>query len=424
MPITSDAAAALTETKPEKPRSLWRNRDYLLLWSGQTISSVGSNVSAFAYPLLALFLTGSPALAGLIGTIYTVPYLFLSLPVGALIDRWDRKRVMILCDMGRALALGSIPVAYALGHLTMAQLFVTALVEGALFVFFNIAELACLPRVVSKEQLPAANSQNQASIVTAGLVGAPLSGILYSVGRFLPFMADSISYAFSVASLFFIRIPFQGERMEARRKLRSEIAEGVRWLWNQPLFRFLAFYAGGLNFIFSGSALILIVIAQRQGASPPTIGLIFAIGGIGGVLGSFLATPIQKHFSFGAAIITVSWFMALSWPLLAVAPNPFLLGAVTAVLFSTGPILNVVVISYRLALIPDALQGRVNSFARLFTYGFQPLGFALTGVLLQWLGPVMTILILGVLLILLAAAPTINTHVRQARSLAEVQAGG
>ena len=410
-------------TAPKKLPSLWRNRDYLLLWSGQAISSVGSNISGFAYPLLALFLTGSPALAGLVATLYTLPYLFLSLPVGALIDRWDRKRVMILCDTGRALALGSIPVAVVLGHLTMAQLYVTALIEGSLFVFFNIAEVACLPRVVTKEQLPAANGQNQASFIIANLVGSPLAGVIYSLSRVLPFLADSISYAFSVVSLFFIRTPFQGERTAARRKLRAEIAEGVRWLWNQPLFFFLAFITGGMNFIFSGLALVLIVIAQRQGATPPIIGLIFTIGAVGGVLGSLVAAPIQKRFRFGTVIITAGWVNALFWPLYAVAPNPFLLGAVTGVLFSVGPVFNVVVLSYRLAIIPDALQGRVNSSVRMISYGFQPLGAALAGVLLQWLGPVRTVLVLGAVQIVLAVATTLNTHVRHARPLAEVAGG-
>lgn len=404
-----------------RPEALLRNRDYLLLWSGQAISGVGSNVSSFAYPLLMLLLTHSPALAGLVGALYSIPYPFLSLPVGALIDRWNRKRVMILCDAGRALALGSIPVAYALGHLTIVQLFLTALIEGSLYVFFNIAEVACLPRVVTKEQLPVAIGQNQAAIVTANLVGSPLSGWLYTVGNMLPFLGDSISYIFSMMSLSLIRAQFQGERSEARRSLRLEIAEGIGWLWHQPLFRFLAFVSGGINFIVAGLPLILIVMAQRQGASPPTIGLIFTIGAIGGILGSLLAAPIQKRFNFGAVVITFGWVRALFWPLYTVAPNPFALGAITAVLYSVLPIYNVVALSYRSALIPDALQGRVNSAARTVSYGFQPLGFALTGVLLQWLGPMIAILVLGILQIVLAGATTINSHVRHARPLGEAQ---
>src|SRR5712691_4819518 len=163
--------------KPLRQRwSLWRNRDYMLLWSGQTISTLGSGVSTIAFPFLILGMTGSPALAGIAAGLRTLPYLFLSLPVGALIDRWNRKWVMILCDTGRAIALGSIPLAVVLGHLTIAQVFLVTFVEGMLFVFFDLAEVACLPRVVRPDQLPAATGQNQATLEIAGLISSPLGG--------------------------------------------------------------------------------------------------------------------------------------------------------------------------------------------------------------------------------------------------------
>src|ERR1051326_6280022 len=126
---------------PARP-SLWRNRDYMLLWSGQVVSNIGTQVSQLAFPLLILALTQSPALAGIAAALRALPYLIFSLPAGALIDRWDRKLVMIICDTGRALALGSIPVALLLGHLSIAQIFIVTTIEGTLFVFFNIAEVA------------------------------------------------------------------------------------------------------------------------------------------------------------------------------------------------------------------------------------------------------------------------------------------
>jgi len=431
MSTTSDEPTGAQEVQstvaeaPERPRSLWRNRDYLLLWSGQMISRLGSQMSGFAFPLLALFLTNSPLQAGLIGASRSIPYLFLSLPGGALIDRLDRKRVMILCDAGRALALGSIPLVYAIfGTVPLVQLYVTAFVEGALFVFFDIAEVACLPRVVSKAQLPAATAQNQAADNTSALVGPSLGGVLYALSRLLPFLSDAISYAVSVASLSLIRAEFQEERKATPRKLRVEIAEGLSWLWHQPLIRFISFLTGGFNFMFAGQALIVIIIAQHQGASAQVIGLIFTIGAIGGIAGSVAGAPIQKRFSFASVIITTSWVIALSWPLYLLVPNPFWLGAVLAVQSVTVPIYNTTQFSYRLALIPDALQGRVNSAVRLIAYGFQPLGQALTGLLLQWVNVTPTVLFFAAFLILLATAPTINPHVRHARPLAEVAVGG
>src|SRR5215472_14827532 len=143
---------ALVQAPRKLPR-LWSIRDYMLLWSGQAVSSLGTQVSTIAFPFLVLSLTGSLAQAGFMGGLRALPYLIFSLPAGALIDRWDRKRVMIICDTGRALALGSIPVAVLLGQLTLLQLYVVSAVEGTLFVFFNLAEVACLPRVVPPAQL-------------------------------------------------------------------------------------------------------------------------------------------------------------------------------------------------------------------------------------------------------------------------------
>jgi len=393
----------------------------MLLWSGQVISNMGSQVSQLAFPLFILLLTHSPVLAGLAGALRAFPYLVFSLPAGALIDRWDRKRVMILCDAGRALALASIPVAFAFGLLTIAQLFVVSFVEGTLYVFFNIAEVACLPRVVAKEQLPAANAQNLATDGITSLVGPPLSGLLYGIASILPFLADAVSYVVSVLSLFFIKTEFQGERAAARRGLWIEIKEGLSWLWHQPIIRFMAILTGGNNLLGAGSILVIIVLAQHMHASPFTIGLIFAIAGIGAILGAIIAPPLQKRLSFGQAIIITSWLFGLLTLLYIFAPNPLVLGIITALLFVGGPIYNVVSVSYRLVLIPDQLQGRVNSAFRLIAFCGQPLGLAVTGVLLQTINAIPTVLIMAIGQLVLAVMVTLNRHVRNAPPVAETQ---
>ncbi len=191
-------------TSPLVP--LRRNRDYLLLWTGRTVSSLGSSVSIIAFPLLILALTHSPAKAGFAGALRAAPYIIFSLPAGALVDRWNRKTVMVTCDTGRALALGSIPVALWTGHLTLAQLYLATVVEGTLFVFFQLAETAALLQLVSREQLAAATAQNEAAYYgVAALLGPALGGVLYQIGRAFPFVVDAISYAASVFSLLFIR---------------------------------------------------------------------------------------------------------------------------------------------------------------------------------------------------------------------------
>ncbi|HKT38831.1 MAG TPA: MFS transporter [Ktedonobacterales bacterium] len=416
--------SAMPTEQPQVTRSgrLWRNRSYMLLWSGQAISTIGTEISTVAFPLLALLVTNSPVQAGLMGATRALPYLFFSLPAGALVDRWDRKRVMILCDTGRVIAMGSIPIALALNHLSVAQLYIVSALEGSLFVFFNIAEVACLPRVVSKEQLPAATAQNAATDGTAALVGPALGGALFGLHALLPFVADAISYTVSVVTLFFIPARFQGERKaENRRSLRKEIAEGLAWLWHQPLIRFIAVLTGVTN--IPGLVLIIIVVAQEQmHASSLVVGLIFTIGGIGGIIGAAIAPWVQKRARFATVIISMMWLWTLLFPLYALAPNPVWLGIVVATAFVSSPVYNVVQMSYRLALIPDELQGRVNSVFRLIAFAGQPIGLAITGLLLEAFNPLVTVLAFMALQAFVSILATVNSHVRNAKPLAEVEA--
>ncbi len=403
-----------------RQRSLFFNRDYMLLWSGQLVSSFGTQISGIAFPILILALTHNNAAdAGYAIALRALPYVFFSLPAGALIDRWNRKLVMILCDSGRALALGSIGVALFLGHLTLTQIYIVALVEGTLFVFFNIAEVACLPHVVAKTQLPGATAQNSATDGVSLLVGPPLGGALYGLSHMVPFLSDAISYVVSVVSLFFIRASFQNERTVERRKLWVEIGEGLGWLWRHPLIRFMAFLTGSLNFVGGGAFLILIVIATNQGATPTQIGLILTIAAVGGIIGSILGGAIQKRFSFGQVIIGTVWLQTLVFPLLLLAPSFVWLGVISAVLFLAGPIYNVVQFSYRVALIPDALQGRVNSAFRLLAFGFQPLGGALTGLMLFYWHATATVLAFFGVQLVVATVTALAGTIRHARPITE-----
>lgn len=403
-----------------KPVSLWRNLDYLLLWSGQTISNVGTGVSTIAYPLLVLTVTGSPAQAGFISAARALIYAILVLPAGALVDRLDRKRAMIICDVGRALSLGSIALAAALGHLTLTLLYATSVVEVALGTFFNIAEVSCLPQVVAKEQLPAAMGRVQATDGIATLLGPPLGGVLFAVRALLPFLADAVSYVASIASLFFIRTSFQELRGVKARRMHEEIIEGLRWVWQQPLIRAMAFITGVNVFCGAGYTLIIIIIAQLHHAPDSVIGLIFGFGGAGGILGSLLVGPIQKRLNFAQIIVGTLWLTALFWFALVALPEPILLGLITAALFFIVPFYNAVYIGYRLALTPDALRGRVNSVARLIAFGFSPLGLALTGISLQYVGARITVLLAVGVQAFLALVAMLNGAIRHARPLAEL----
>ena len=416
--MTPDIGSEPLPVTEHRPVSLWRNRDYLLLWSGQGVSTLGSGISQLAFPLLMLALTHSPAQTGFVAAVFGLPYLLLSLPAGAYVDRWNRKWVMIICDTIRGLNMATIPVAVVTGHLSVAQIYINSLVEGTCFVFFNVAEVAALPRVVDKSQIPEASSQNQAAQAAGALISPPLGGFIFqTLGHAVPFLADAISYIASVLSLFLIRSEFQLERTAERRHLLREIQEGVSWLWNQPLIRYMTFLTGGINFYGNATFLILIILAKQRGASPTLIGIMFAITSVGGLVGSLIAPWFQRRYGYAQVIITTVWIGALVTPLFAVAPSPYLLGVLGAIAFLTGPIYNAVQFSYRVSIIPDALQGRVNSAVRMVAFGTIPLGTALAGVLIQGIGAISAVLVYSTVGIALAILTTFNSHVRAAQSL-------
>lgn len=406
--------ASLEEAIPA-PRSLWRNRDYLLLWSGQSLSAIGSSVSELAFPLLVLFLTHSPVQMGLASALRLLPYPVFNLLAGALVDRWDRKRVMLVCDVGRAICLASIPLAFTLGHLTVIQLYITALLEGTLVVFFGLAQTACLPQIVTREQLAHAVAQEEVKEGTTTLMGPALSGFLFTISQLLPFLADALSYVVSIVTLMFIRTSFQGQRVKQPQKLHRDISEGFSWMWHQPFIRSMTLLYSALAFASTGSAQqIILVLALQQHAPESVIGLIFTCGGIGAILGSLLAPHINRHLSIGQSIIGVRWSVALLWPLYAFMPNLFALGAIEFGLGLTDPIEDVAYFSYRYKLIPDELKGRVISATRQLPKMTRPLGAVLTGVLLQQLGVRQTVLIFWVIILFVSVLATLDSSIRKA----------
>jgi MFS family permease len=419
----SHGPAETAQAVAAPPPPLWRNRAFLLLRGGQAVSVVGSAVSNVAFPLLVLALTGSPAQAGLVGFLGQLPQLLFNLPAGVYVDRWNRKLAMVICDVGRALALGSSAVALFLGQLSLLQLAMLACREGAFAVVYSLAEGAAVPRIVTKEQLPAAYAQNEAVRRSAGMVGQPLGGLLFGLGQILPFAADAISYAVSIVSLLFIRERFQGERPPAaRRSLRADLMEGVRWLWGQPFLRTSTLLVAGTNLIFAANYLAVIVLAQERHSSPATIGLIFGAGGIGGLLGALLAGALARRLRLSWVVLSVNWLWALLWPLLALAPTAAAIGAIYALMVFAGPFWNVVLGSYARALVPDELQARVDGAGTTIAWGAIPLGSLLAGGLLQWVGPVSTMWILGALMLFIALAGTFSASIRNAPSLTRVGA--
>ena len=387
----------------------------MLLWGGQVVTTLGAQASSIIYPLLILALTASPAQASLATALRIVPYLLLSLPVGALIDRWDRRRVMIVCHVARGAVIVTLPLAMAFDALTVAHIYLVAVVEGALHVFFNIAETAALPRVVERAELPQATAQNQAGFAAAGVVGPALGTWLYQVaGKGVPFVVDAFTHLLGALALWRMRTSFTPAPAIKRPDLRAEVIEGLRWLWNHRLIRDMALITCGLNFLSTATPLLLIVLAKEQGASEAQIGLVFSIGGLGAILGAIVGGQIQRRFSFGQVIIGTIALQALLFPFYALAPGPVWLGVVYAGIMFFGPVFNVVQFSYRISMIPDGLQGRVNSGFRLICFSMNPVGAALCGLTLEWWGTTATVAVFSAFYLALTVATWMDDVVRRA----------
>jgi MFS family permease len=408
-----------TVTNPFSPvPPLWRNRDFLLLWSGTAVSNLGSNCSNVAYPMLVLVLTGSPAQAGLTGFVALLPQLLFQLPAGAVADSWNRKRVMIWCDALRMLVLGSLVVALLADRLTVTQILFVGFVEGTLTVVHRIAASAAVPNLVHPSHLTLALSRNEARTRGAAMVGQPLGGALFGVARLLPFLVDALSYVVSLVTLVLIKGDFQTARSAAARRrpahVLHDILEGVQWLWRQPFLRMATLLVAGSNFMFQALVLAVIVLAESAGATPAAIGLMFGIAAAGGMLGSLAAPALSRRLSLRSVVVGANWAWALLVPLTAVTGDPYVIGAVYALLCFVGPIWNVAISAYQLSMTPDAIRGRVLGAASLISFGAIPLGSLIGGLLLDWFGARPTVLCLTVWMAALAVAATTSRGVRRA----------
>jgi MFS family permease len=391
------------------------NRDFRLLWLGQTLSNLGGQISGVAFPLLVLATTGSPAKAGLVGLAANAPFVLLQLPAGAYVDRWNRRAVMVWADVGRAAALGSLALAIAFGRLTFAHTLVVAVVEGSLFVIFRLAEGAALRQVVSQEaQLADAIALNQARSYGTSLAGQPLGGLLFSVKAMLPFAADALSYLASLFTIAAIRTPLPAPpRSAAAPHLGREIREGLSTAWSNRFLRTTALLTTGSDFAINGLFLILIVIATQHGSTPAQVGIMLALGGAGGMLGALTAPMMARHLKSLRLIITsVIWMGVPLIALTAATSRPVLLGLLLGLILSLWPLYNAVVVSRWMRQVPDALMGRVQAAVALIGWAPVPLAPLLAGVLIEHVGTTWTVLVFAAIMLTIAIAATLNQTIR------------
>lgn len=394
---------------------MWRNRDFTLLWTSQVGSTIGTRVTAVAYPLLVLALTGSPTLAGVVAFAQTLPFLLLYLPAGAWVDRWALRRLMVGCELGRGVALGSIALVVGLGGLdavTVPHVAAVAFVEGCLFVLFDLAEGNALPHLVTADQLPTAVAYNQGRIQAADLVGQPLGGALFSIAPGLPFVVDAVTYVLSGGAIAAIRSRLQGERVPVTTRLREQIAEGLRFVWRDRFLRDTVAVVGGINLGFNALTLVLIVRAGDLGATPTQIGLMFGLYGAGGILGALLAARVHRGVPGRVLLVAIAWLWAGMTAGYVFAPSALWLGLISAVGSFFGPIFNVVVMAAVYRLVPEGLLGRVRSSIKLVAWGTIPIAGLLGGVLAEHLGPTAALLSVAGVMLAMAVLTTLSPGLR------------
>jgi MFS family permease len=390
---------------------LFRNRDYMLFWSGQALSELGSQTSTVAYPLLVLALTGSAAKAGIVGLARWLPLAIFAIPAGAVADRIDRKRLMIASDAVRMLGAASIVAALWLGRPSFGQIVAVAFVDGGLFITSHICERGALPHLVDTAQVQDAVAQNEARYFGASIVGPPLGGLLFSVARALPFLTDTLSFAGSMTTTALTRPRLQ-TTSERVRTVRGALTGGFAWLRRQPFYLAASLLFAAGNPVYTGLYLLAILLAKRDGASSAAIGAMFAIVGAGGVLGALAAAPARRRLSARAVIAGGEWVLLLCVVLLLVARSALLIGLLVAAAEFVTPTGNSLVAGSRVAVTPDHLQGRVAAVSATIAMSLGWLGPLAVGFAFQHAGSTTTIVAVALWCLALATAASFAPALR------------
>ena len=367
---------------------LWRHPDFLKLWSAETISQFGSQVTGLALPLVAIITLDVSAFeVALLGVIEFAPFILISLPAGVWVDRMPRRPILIVGDLGRAALLATIPIAYAVDALTMWQLYVVGFFFGVLTVFFDVAYQSYLPALVERDQLVDGNSKLEISRSGAQLAGPALAGVMIQVLKApLAILVDAISFVASGIFVLAIRrrevVPEREPGKSPLHGMRAELSEGVRYVFGNRYLRWIA--ASTATFNFFGSmmgAIFLVYVVRELGMSAGTIGVVFAIGNVGYLVGAITANRVARRIGVGPAIVAgaATGAAGLLIPLAPEeSPIPFLIAA--GVILGYGVVVyNVTQLSFRQAITPERLQGRMNSVMRFIVWGVMPLGTLLGG---------------------------------------------
>jgi len=368
---------ATTATTAKLPADYWR----LLTASG--VSNLGDGIFLAALPLLAARLTRDEVSISLIATAALLPWLLFSLPIGAIIDRCDRKAIMVATDLTRAAMMGLLAVMLSFDVVEIWMLWVLAFALGTAEVFFDNATQAILPAVVPPNLLEKANGRKYATeLATNTFLGTPLGSLLFAVSVSLPFGVDAVTFAVAVVLIMPIRGDFNPTTVprHATASMYAEMRTGVRWLWRQPMLRSIALALALTNLAFQIPQAVFVLFAQDVlGVTETEYGFLLALMGIGAVAGGLLGDRIVARLGQTTCIYgaLATWIVTLFAT--AIYPQVWFVAVVVAIESAATAVWNVVTVSLRQQMIPASLFGRVNSVYRWFAWGTLPIGSIIGG---------------------------------------------
>jgi MFS family permease len=407
---------------------------YRKLWSATGLSTLGDGLFLTALPLLAAELTRDPLRVSLVDFAGSLPWLLFGLVSGALVDRWDRRRVMWIADAGRFLVVGLLTVAVLGGWASVAALAVVGFLLGVGETFFDSASPAMITAAAGTrdiQRLEYANSR-LLGVQTVGreLAGPPAGGLLFPLAAAVPFLLNAVSFAVSAALIAIIPGRFTPRSRpaagRARRSLRREIAEGLRWLLAHRLLRTLALLVGVLNLVFTAVAAIEVLFAlEVLGLDSTGYGLLLTGQAVGGLLGSVLVTRLTGRLGSGTIIVPIVLVAAGCLAATGTTSDPLTVGALLVLVGAAITVWNVVTVSLRQAIVPDHLVGRVAGAYRMVAFGTMPLGALAGGALARTFGLRAPFLIGAATLVVAAllALPLVNARSVRAARLAAAAAG-
>jgi len=379
-----------------RPRGgLWENADFVKLWTGQSISELGSQVSQLAIPWVGAFaLHASPIEFSLLGVLGFLPFVLFALPAGVWVDRLRRRHILIAGDASRAVLLSLIPILWAAGVLRIWHLLVLQFAIGIFTVFFDVAYQSYFPALVEREQLVDGNSKLQLTVSIAQVAGPSMSGgLIATITAPYAIVLDAASFVVSTAFMLRMRHreePAAREAAGERPRMWPQVKEGLRWVAHNPLLRSIAACTGMSNLFGSALFAIFVLYAGRNlHLSAVEVGSVFAVGSVGSIVGALVVNRLQQAIGVGPAIVLPAILFSAGGIGFPLAPRSFPLPVLMLgqALFGFGAVAyNITQVSLRQAITPERLQGRMNAAMRWVVWGTIPIGSLLGGAIGQWIG--------------------------------------